>query len=374
MTGPPDVLIIGGGVIGLTTAYYIAKEGVTVLVLDQGDLGRQASWAGAGIIPPGNATRARTSLDWLRACGSEMFPTLSHELREQTAVDNGYVICGGLEIDDPAEPHPILAWLEEGIAFEEWDAGRVRERLPHVGPAVPKSYFLPRMAQVRNPRHVKALIAGCQRLGVHLRPHCEVRGLVRAGALITGIETDAGRLSAGQYLVAAGAWSDRLLKDAGCKTGVHPVRGQIALLQTETPLRPILLVGKRYIVPRTDGRVLVGSTEEDAGFDARPTAEAIADLLHMATRLVPDLATAAIELCWAGLRPGTPDGLPYLGAMPGFRNLFVATGHFRAGIQQSPATGSLMAQLLVGKEPPIPLDAFRPDRPPQARTPAAFRS
>jgi glycine oxidase len=239
---------------------------------------------------------------------------------------------------------------------------------------VPKSYFLPRMAQVRNPRHVKALIAGCQRLGVHLRPHCEVRGLVRAGALITGIETDAGRLSAGQYLVAAGAWSDRLLKDAGCKTGVHPVRGQIALLQTETPLRPILLVGKRYIVPRTDGRVLVGSTEEDAGFDARPTAEAIADLLHMATRLVPDLATAAIERCWAGLRPGTPDGLPYLGAMPGFRNLFVATGHFRAGIQQSPATGSLMAQLLVGKEPPIPLDAFRPDRPPQARTPAAFRS
>jgi glycine oxidase len=374
MTGPPDVLIIGGGVIGLTTAYYLAKEGVTVLVLDQGDLGRQASWAGAGIIPPGNASRARTSLDWLRARGSEMFPILSHELREQTGADNGYVICGGLEIEDPAEPLPTAAWLEEGISFEEWDADRVRERLPHVGPAVSRSYFLPRMAQVRNPRHLKALMAGCQRLGVHLQPHCEARGLVRAGGKVTGIETDAGPLSAGQYLVAAGAWSDRLLKDAGCTTGVHPVRGQIALLQAETPLRPILLVGKRYVVPRTDGRVLVGSTEEEAGFDARPTAEAIAELLQMATRLVPDLATAAVERCWAGLRPGTPDGSPFLGSVPGYRNLFVATGHYRAGIQQSPATGSLMAQLLTGKKPPISLEDFRPGRPPQVSTATAFRS
>jgi glycine oxidase len=373
MTGNPDVLIIGGGVIGLTTAYYLAREGVSVLLLDQGEPGRQASWAGAGIIPPGNSRRAKAPYDLLRAHSSEMYPSLSHELRERTGVDNGYVVCGGLEIGDATEL-PVAAWREEGIEFDEWDAAQLRKQLPHVGPSIPKSHFLPRMAQVRNPRHLKALIAACQQMGVHVQPNCEVRGFARQGGRISAVETSAGPLSGGAYLITAGAWTDRLLKEVGWQPGVHPVRGQIALLQTETPLRPILLQGKRYLVPRLDGRVLVGSTEEEAGFDARPTAQAIAELLAFAVELVPELADAAVERCWAGLRPGSPDGLPFLGAVPSYRNLYVAAGHYRAGIQLSPATGLLMKQVLLGEPPLLPPDAFRLDRPAIPKPLTAFRS
>ncbi len=368
------MLIIGGGVIGLTTAYYLAGDGVTVLVLDQGELGRQASWAGAGIIPPGNARRAPTSYDKLRATSSEMYPALSHELRERTGIDNGYVVCGGLEIAEETEPLPLDAWQQEGIAFESLDAGRLRARLPHVGPSFAQTYFLPGMAQVRNPRHVQALIAGCRQRGVYFQTECAVTGFVREAAGIGAVETSAGRLSAGKYLVAAGAWSERLLQEVGCRPGVRPVRGQIALLQAETPLRPILLHGKRYLVPRLDGRVLVGSTEEDVGFDARPTASAIGELLAFAVGLVPDLADTALERCWAGLRPGNPDGLPFLGAVPGYRNLFVATGHYRSGIQLSPATGLVMQQLLTNRTPLIELDAFGLDRPSGSTVAPAFRS
>ncbi len=374
MTGHPDVLIIGGGVIGLTTADYLAGEGATVVLVEQGDLGRQASWACAGIIPPGNSKRAQTPYDLLRATSSEMYPALSHELRERTKIDNGYVVCGGLEIADGAGASAVAAWRAEGIAFEEWDAGHLRERLPHVGQTVGTSYFLPRMAQVRNPRHLKALIAGCRLLGVHLQTDCPVHGFGRERGRITAVETGAGRLTAGKYLVAAGAWSERLLQEVGCQPGVRPVRGQIALLQAETPLRPILLHGKRYIVPRVDGRVLVGSTEEEAGFDARPTASAVAELLAFAVGLVPDLADAALERCWAGLRPGSPDGMPFLGLVAGYDNLFVATGHYRAGIQLSPATGWLLKQLLLHQPLTMPLDVFRPDRPPAPPEATAFRS
>jgi glycine oxidase len=302
-----------------------------------------------------------------------MYPTLSHELRQHTGIDNGYVVCGGVEIGGAAEL-PVEAWGEEGIEFEEWDGAQLRKHLRHVGPSVAHSYFLPRMAQVRNPRHLKALIAACQHMGVYFQPNCEVSGFVRKGGRVSAVETTAGPVSAGSFLVAAGAWSDRLLKQAGCQTGVRPVRGQIALLQAESPARPILLHGKRYLVPRLDGRVLVGSTEEEVGFDARPTAHAIGDLLSFAVGLVPDLADAALERCWAGLRPGTPDGLPFLGAVPGHRNLFVAAGHYRAGIQLSPATGRVMKELIRREPSLIPVDVFRLDRQAAVATPCAFRS
>jgi glycine oxidase len=374
MNGHPDVLIIGGGVIGLTTAYYLAREGATVHLVERGELGREASWAGAGIVPPGNAQRAQTPYDVLRAYSSEMYPALSNELRERTKIDNGYVVCGGLEIADGADALPVDAWRAEGIAFEEWDAVRLRERLPHVGQTIAKSYFLPGMAQVRNPRHLKALVAGCRLLGVHLQTDCAVHGFGREAGRISAVETSAGRLSADKYVLAAGAWSERLLQEVGWQPGVRPVRGQMALLQAKTALRPILLHGKRYVVPRTDGRVLVGSTEEEAGFDARPTASAIGELLAFAVGLVPDLADAALEHCWAGLRPGSPDGMPFLGDVPGYRNLYVAAGHYRAGIQLSPATGWLLKQLLLQQPLSLPIDAFRLDRPPLPPSATAFHS
>jgi glycine oxidase len=303
-----------------------------------------------------------------------MYPMLSHELRERTGIDNGYVVCGGLEIADGGDQVAVDAWREEGIEFQVWDAPQLRKQVAHIGPTLTEAYYLPRMAQVRNPRHLKALIAACGLMGVHLQSNCAARGFARKGERITAVETSAGSLSAGMFLVAAGAWTDPLLKDVGYQPGVRPIRGQMALLQTETGLGPILLQGKRYIVPRLDGRVLVGSTEEDAGFDARPTAVAIRDLLAFAVGLVPELADAALERSWAGLRPGSPDGLPFIGSVPGYCNLFVAAGHFRTGIQMSPGTGWLLKQMLRQEAPFLSAEAFRIDRPALPREVPAFRS
>jgi glycine oxidase len=370
-----DVLVIGGGVIGLTTAYYLAaRHSARVTVLDRGPLGREASWAGAGIIPPGRPEGAVTPLDRLRASSSELIPRLSAELREATGINNGYRVSGGIEVaaDEPVEP---AAWTDEGIEWRIVEADEARRIEPALELPVGRAYFLPGMAQIRNPRHLQALIAAAADRGVSLRPGNPVLGLEMDGHRITGAVTADGPLTAGQYLVCSGAWTDGLLGPLGCRIDCRPVRGQIVLLRCTAPtLHRIILVGKRYLVPRDDGRVLVGSTEEDAGFDATTTADAIAGLLRFATDLVPALGSAGVEKCWAGLRPGSADGLPTLGRLPGWDNLWVAAGHFRAGLLLSAATGKVMAEALAGLPPSIPLESFRPDRDPGSPKPRAFRS
>jgi glycine oxidase len=375
MTEHADVLIVGGGVIGLTTSYFLSQEGVRVALIDKGDFGREASWAGAGIIPPGDSRRAVTPIDHLRSLSSEMYPDLSQRLREQTGIDNGYHVCGGLELVEPGDDLPVEEWQAVGIAFCELTGDALRALEPGLSPMLTRAYHLPEMAQVRNPRHVKALLAACRLQGVRLYPHRASTGFVRTGHRIDAVQTELGPIPAGRFLVTTGAWTDGLLQNVGCRLGVRPVRGQIALLQTnDVGPHPVLLKGKRYLVPRGDGLVLVGATEDEADFDARPTASAIAGLLAFAAELVPSLAGAALERCWAGLRPGSPDGLPFLGPVPDCPNLYVAAGHFRAGIQLSPATGRAMTDLLIGREPVVPLEAFRLDRPPAPLVRTAFRS
>ncbi len=373
MAKHPDVLIVGGGVIGLTAAHYLAEAGVTVAVYDRTDLGQQASWAGAGILTPADPQHAQSPGDPLRALSYGAYPVLSRKLRETTGIDNGYFVCGGIELIEsaPSPPTPLPSgergeeseWRSPGDEAEELDPAALHRLLPDLAPRFQQAFFLPRIAQVRNPWHLQALIASCQKQGVQLEPHCPVRFLCRTGNRIEAVETDRGRRHAGQFLLAAGAWSEELLQPLGWKPGIRPVRGQIALLNTgETGVRPMLLWGKRYLVPRGDGRMLIGSTEEDAGFDAQPTAGGITGLLEMATTLLPALGSAHLEKCWAGLRPGSPDGLPYLGRVPGVENFLVATGHFRAGLQLSPGTGLVLRELLLGRPSPVLLEPFRLER------------
>jgi glycine oxidase len=373
MPSSPDVLVIGGGVIGLTAAYFLARDGAGVQVVDQGDFGRESSWAGAGILPPGKSTSgapgdlrpplAGQPYDQLRAVSAGLFPRLAAELRERTGLDNGYLRCGGLEFNGEDAAAAAEEWRGAGIPFETLDSTALHHLEPALAPALARAYYLPDMAQVRNPRHVKALLAGCESLGVTLRPGCPVHGFERHGERISAVRSASGSITAGKFLVSAGAWSDGLLGQVGWQPGIRPVRGQIALLNTGPPLfRRVLCRGKCYLVPRPDGRVLVGSTEEDAGFDKRTTAQAIAGLLKLAVELVPGLAAAHLERTWAGLRPGSPDGMPFLGAAPGIDNLFVAAGHFRSGIQLSPGTALVLKELIQGEKPTMPLEAFRLDR------------
>ena len=380
MAKHPDVAVVGGGIIGLTCAYFLAREGLRVEVFDRGDLGKEASWAGAGILPPGNPAGAATPIDKLRAIGSVRFPDFSAELRELTGIGNGYLRCGGVEFLEPAEAREVTdLWRAEGIAFERVPDAQLPEYWHELGVAV----RLPDCAQVRNPRHLRALVAACERAGVRLRAGADVSGWVATagGRRAEAVELSAQeRVHAGRFLIAAGAWSggvfDALTRPAEYTPLVHPVRGQIVLLNTGIPEGgPVLMWGKRYIVPRADGRVLVGSTEEpEAGFEKANTAEAVAGLIAFATRLNPDLASAEVEKCWSGLRPATPDGLPFIGPVPGWENVFVATGHFRAGVQLSVGTAQAVAELLAGRPTCVPLEAFALDRKPHAGGTAAFRS
>lgn len=378
MPATTDVLIVGGGVIGLTTAYYLAgRMSARVTVLDRGPLGREASWAGAGIVPPAGtapAEAASTPFDRLRAFSTAVLPELTVELRASTGLDNGYRVCGGVEF--PADERiDTAAWTREAVEWKEVRGDELRRVEPALATGLGPAYFLPRMAQIRNPQHLQALVVAAAGRGVEFRPHCPAVVLERDGRRIAGVATANGPLTADRVLICAGAWTDTLLAPLGCTIESRPVRGQIALLRCATPvLRRVVLAGKRYVVPRDDGRVLVGSTEEDAGFDPSTTAEAIGDLLAFATGLAPALGRAPVERCWAGLRPGSPDGLPTLGPVPGFDNLWVAAGHFRAGLQLSAATGLLMAEAVTGHKPTIPLDPFRVDRPPGPAVRPAFRS
>jgi glycine oxidase len=363
MANHPDVLIIGGGVIGLTAAYFLVREGIQVELADQGDFGQEASWAGAGIIPPGDPAKARTPFEQLRAHSFVLYPRLSAELKEETGIDNGFLQSGGLVFHDEANDYFAREWRGEGITVEEVHDQELRRLEPALGPGHARAYFLPQTSQLRNPRHLKALLAFSRKRNVQLRAGCPILGLEREGSRITAARTGAGTIHAGRYLLAAGAWSGALLEPLGWRAGIRPVRGQIALLNTGTALfQRILLKGKRYLVPRSDGRVLVGSTEEDAGFDKRTTAGAIHGLLDFAIQMVPGLVDVPLERSWAGLRPGSPDGLPYIGPVPGIENLFVAAGHFRAGIQLSPATGLVLTELFLGQKLTVSLEPFRLER------------
>lgn len=363
MTAQSDVCIIGGGVIGLTTAYFLARDGVRVTVVDRADFGREASWAGAGILPSGSSSPDLSPFDQLRAHSAVLHPILAAELRERTGLDNGYLRCGGLEFLGEDEAAAAEEWRGHGIACEFVDGKALHCLEPAIAPNLTRAYYLPDMAQLRNPRHVKALLAGCAYHGVASRPGCPVHAFERIGDRVTAVRTATESLKASRFLLAAGAWTDALTDQLGWRPGIHPVRGQIALLNAGAPrFRRILCRGKRYLVPRADGRILIGSTEENVGFDKRTTVAGIASLLSLAVGLVPALAGVSLERNWAGLRPGSPDGLPFLGLVPGWSNLYVAAGHFRSGLQLSPATGWAMKELLLGQNPSVPLDAFRPNR------------
>jgi glycine oxidase len=183
------------------------------------------------------------------------------------------------------------------------------------------------------------------------------------GGRIEAVRTTAGRLTAGSVVVTAGSWTGLLLARLGCRPAIKPIRGQIVLLSTTRPLiTRIVNEGPRYLVPRPDGRLLAGSTEEDVGFDRGTTSAGVEGLLRLAISLVPALAEAQFERAWAGLRPSTRDGLPYLGRVPGVENLLLAAGHFRSGLQLSTGTAAVMAQLVRGESPSVDLAPFRLDR------------
>lgn len=364
-----DCLIVGGGVIGLSLAYELAGHGMRVRVIDSGQPGREASWAGAGILPPACAA-VDDPIEQLAALSNDQHRQWSEDLRATTRIDNGYRRSGAIYLArDVHEAKRLEAFAdlarERNIAAELLSPSALGDREPALRPSgtVARAYLVSDECQIRNPRHLKALVIGCLNRGVEITAgatadHFEIRGdRVRA------VHTNLGPLEAEAVCLTSGCWTGAVAQKLGVRAAIKPVRGQIVLLSQARPLLArIVNEGSRYLVPRDDGRLLVGSTEEDAGFDRSTTAGAIAGLLEFALSLVPELERAHIERSWAGLRPATHDGLPYMGRVGGLENAYVAAGHFRGGLQLSTGTAVVMSQLIRGQRPQIDLTAFRLDR------------
>lgn len=380
MSRARDVVIVGGGVIGLSAAYRLAQEGASVTLLDRGPVGREASWAGAGLIPA-NTERLRTSPSVeLRTWSAVLYPEWSARLREETGIDNGFRRTGGVDVAaTEAEDQELRSmagrWRAEAISYERLAPADFSRVEPALNPDLRSAYFLSDRSQIRNPRHLRALEVASVNLGAKLHPSEPAVGFVSQNGRVSAVRTACREIACGAVVVAAGAWTAELLRPLGASVLTPPVKGQIVLLRSNRLLlRRIIEHGDRYLVPRDDGRILVGATEEDAGFDKRTTAWGVSDLIKEAIRLCPALAEAEVEASWAGLRPGSIDTRPYIGPLPGFENLVLAAGHKRTGLQQAPATAELVCDLVLGRPPSIDLAPFRPGRPPGYAEEQPFRS
>ncbi|MEA2694495.1 MAG: glycine oxidase, partial [Acidobacteriota bacterium] len=272
----PRVILAGAGVIGLSLAYELSGRGARVTLLERGQPGREASWAGAGILTPASPA-AVSPLDRLRALSLTRIARWSQELQESTGIDNGFRRSGALELASTAAEVTALResaerWHAQGVAADLLPPARLAELEPALAAGIALACQLPGEAQIRNPRHVQALAAACRARGVEIRTESPVTAIDSRAGRVTGFETPAGPVEGDLFVVTAGPWSAAPLASLGIPLAIQPVRGQIVLLACPAPpLRHILWEGSRYLVPRDDGRVLVGSTEEDAGFDARPT-------------------------------------------------------------------------------------------------------
>lgn len=358
-----DILVIGGGVIGLMTARELAAAGAEVALVEMGGTGQQASWAGGGILSPLYPWRFAGAVTALATWSQRTYPALCTELFETTGIDPEYS-TSGLMILDAEEHADALAWAAaEQQAVTTLNRSRITEKEPGLHTDVREALWFEKIGQVRNPRLTKALRAAIEPK-VTIREQEEVLELRVQDGKVRGVRTVSGNIDARRVVVCTGAWTAELLAKIGRKPDIHPVRGQMILFYAKPgQIRHLTLFRERYVIPRRDGRVLIGSTLEDAGFEKRTTAEAKEELYRIATDMFPLLKRSPIEDHWAGLRPGSPSGIPYIGPYPGADGLYVNAGHFRNGLVTGPASARLLADLLLDREPVLPPSAYALDAP-----------
>lgn len=368
-----DLVVVGGGIVGASVAYYSARAGVRTLLVDARDTGR-ATGAGAGIVSAATNTRDPEAWQALARAAISDYPRLAAELHDAQTGDPGYERVGMLVVAvNEREAKQFDRYLSllrtRGDADEpvhEIDASEARRRFPPLD-AVERALFSPDAARVDGRRTEAALLAAAQAQGLERR-YGRVDRLITERDAVTAVEVDGQPLTAHGVAICGGAWSASLAGQLGLDLAVAPQRGQIVHLELFDRYTSdwALLGGFRdhYMVPWPGGRIAVGATREDGtGFDPRPTAAGVREVLDHALAVAPGLAGATIREIRVGLRPCTPDLLPLLGPVPGYRNVWLATGHGPTGLTLGPFSGKLVAALARGERIDVDLTAFRPARP-----------
>lgn len=363
MTMQQQVVIVGGGVIGLLTAFNLASEVGSVVLLDRANVGQESSWAGGGIVSPLYPWRYSPAVTALAHWSQDFYPQLAERLFAATGLDPEIHTTGlyWLDLDDEAE---ALAWAKrQNRPLRAVDISAVHDAVSVLGSGFSRAIYMADVANVRNPRLVKSLKAALLALpNVTIHEQCEVKGFIREGNEVVGVQTSSGDVDADQVVLTAGAWSGELLKMLGLELPVEPVKGQMILYKCAADFLPSMVLAKgRYAIPRRDGHILIGSTLEHEGFDKTPTHSALASLKASAVELIPALADAEVVGHWAGLRPGSPEGIPYIGQVPGFERLWLNCGHYRNGLVLAPASCQLFADVMLGRTPIIDPAPYAPD-------------
>lgn len=364
------IIVIGGGVIGGLTACYLKQRGATVTLLERGNMGRESSWAGAGILCPIHPWLYPDAFSELINASLEMYPAFQHDIEKASGISIQR-IKSGLMIpffDDDRINHwqAAIDWSKRfGWELEQLSSIETLKREPTLSPNISRSLHWPGVGQLRNPRLLQAVQKRMTQLGVELVEDAEVTGLLRSDDAASGVLCADGRsFNADQVLLAGGSWSGELAETMGFELPVKPVKGQIVLLKGKPGLmKAIVKHDDAYFVPRVDGRVLVGASMEFVGFEPGTTDEVVNNLLDSMHRIAPGLADCEIEQQWMGFRPGSPDGMPYLGPVPSIPGLWVASGHYRNGVALAPITAELMSAWMMGEEPEMDLSTFAVDRP-----------
>lgn len=357
------IAIAGGGVIGCAIAYYLAKAGASVIVLERGEIAGEASGAAAGmLIPPSESVPPGPFRD-LCLASLKLYPDLIPAIERESGIGVQFTKSGILltaQTEGRAEAMRAYARWQQGLGRDvDWVEGATLRALePALTNRLRGAAYSPDDRHVNPGLLTLALSRAAVAHGAELRPATAVAGFTGRGARLSGIRTDAGEIVQADIIVlSAGSWTKGVAQKLGASVPVRPMRGQM-LAYRSTALRHIVWGEDGYLVPKMGGFIFAGATVEDVGFRAVTTRTGLSGLRRMASALVPTLRYAEVASAWAGLRPGSADGWPIIGRLPGRENVFVATGHFRNGVLLAPITGRLVSQFILHGHTHIDVEPF----------------
>lgn len=348
------VIVVGGGVIGMLQARSLAQEGFDVSLIDKGELGREASWAGGGIISPLYPWRYSEPVTALASRSQALYPNLVSQIHQESGIDPEYSGHGLLMLK-VSDERAALHW---GQTYRPWlehiNTKAIYNLEPNLAEGHEQSLWMPDVGSIRNPRLLNAL-----RAIMHAHPHIKVfesspvQNFSANSITLTTGETHA----ADKIVFCSGAWTSGLLPQQAIK--IEPVKGQMIVFDAPVGLvNRVVLSDGRYVIPRKDGKVVAGSTLEYKGFDKLTDEDAKRSLFHSATKLFPGLANHTVIHHWAGLRPGSPEGIPTIGLLKGYESVYVNAGHFRNGLVLAPASVELLSSIIANRSPKMPIDAY----------------
>lgn len=367
-----SAIIIGGGIIGCSIALELQRAGVRCTVIDKGALLQEASTAAAGML--GAQVEIHRPGPFYELCrySQRMYKEWTEELEQSGGLSAQYIEEGILRVayneEDEQELRSRLSWIQDA----EWiDEQTLKRMEPGIGCAERGGLYFAKDHQIHPVHTAAALRAALHREGCVIKEWTPVFGLVERNGTICGVKTSEGELLGDHVILAAGAWSSALSEPYGLALPMFPVKGQCISVQLPSPIiRHTVFTKGCYIVPKLDGSLLIGASQEEAGFDKRTHVSVIGSLHARAAELLPELAEVEFLRTWAGLRPGSRDELPYMGVSERMPGVIFATGHYRNGILLAPATGRLVKQQVLGEASAVDLSAFAPDR---VLNPAAAR-